>query len=565
MNADSRRALARYAPGAAALSAYNTAWLGDDLLAGISVAAVAVPIAIAYSQLAGVPPVYGVYASILPLVAYAIFGTSRQLILAPDAATCAIVAAVVTPLAAGDPARHVSLAAALAIVSGVLCIIGGLAGLGFLANFLARPILLGYLNGIAISIIAGQLGKLFGFALPSGGFFRQMAAFAASLGQTHAWTLSIGVAAFVLLLVLKRLWPRGPGPLVAVVLGTAVSGLLDLGGRGVALVGTIPAGLPAVTLPVVSLQDLEPIVLGAIGLTLISFNSAMVTARGFATKNRYDIDANREFIALGVADIGAGLLQGYAISGADSRTAVNDAVGGKSQVTGLVAAALIVLTLLFLTGPLAALPIAVLAAVLIRSAISLFELTSLRRLRRVSRQEFRVALVTLLGVITVGVLPGVVVAIGLALVQLLLRASHPHDGVLGRTGNLGFRDLTRHPEAVAVPGLVIYRFEAALLFFNADYFRLRVRAALAQAERPVAWLVIAADSMPVMDSTGAATLEELCAELAVQGTSVAVAGAHAPVRSMLELSGIAARIGPDRCYATVDAAVAGLASADGAR
>ena len=340
----------RFAPGLARLRSYDRAWLSADLVAGVSVAAVAVPIAIAYAQLAGAPPVNGLYASILPLVAYAVFGTSRQLIIAPDAATCAIVASVVLPLAGGDAARYVSLSMMLAVMTGVACIGAGLGRLGFLANFLSRPILAGYINGIAISIIMGQLGKLTGISLKPAGFFRQLAEFVPKVGEVHLLTLAVGVAVFAGLRALKHLAPRVPAPLVAAVAGIAVSEIFDLRGHGVAVLGAIPAGLPRLMLPHLAFSDLEPLAYGAIGLALISFNSAMVTARGFAVRNHYEIDPNQEFIALGVADIGAGVMQGFAVSGADSRTAVNDAVGGKSQVTGLVAAALLALTLMFLTG-----------------------------------------------------------------------------------------------------------------------------------------------------------------------------------------------------------------------
>src|SRR5262249_31383568 len=291
---------------------------GSALVAGVSVAAVAVPIATAYAQLAGVPPAYGLYASILPLVAYALLGTSRQLIMAPDAATCAIVAAVVTPLAGGDPDRHVSLAMTLSMITGLVCIASGLGRLGFLTTFLSRPILSGYLNGIAISIICGQLGKLFGFPLKPAGFFRQFAEFVSKLGQTHAATLAVGLGVFVAPRILKRVAPRFPAPILAMVAGVVLADAFHLGDRGVALLGSIPAGLPALRAPDLDPRDLEPLAYGALGLALISFNSAMVTARGFAAKNHYEIDANQEFIALGVADIGAGLLQGFAGSGADS-------------------------------------------------------------------------------------------------------------------------------------------------------------------------------------------------------------------------------------------------------
>lgn len=550
----------RFLPGLAAIGRYDPSWLGYDVRAGVSVAAVAVPISIAYSQLAGVPPVYGLYASILPLVAYAFLGTSRQLIMAPDAATCAIVAAVVVPLAGADAARYVSLTAVLAIITGLFCIMAGVLRLGFLTNFLARPILTGYLNGIAISIITGQLGKLFGFSLKPQGFFRTLAEFFSKLGETHGPTLAVGLGFLVLLRVLKRLAPKLPGPLIAVALGIPTASLLHLHERGVALLGAIPAGLPPLIKLNIDMGDLGALAIGAVGLALISFNSAMVTARSFAVKNRYEIDPNQEFVALGVADIGAGLLQGFAISGADSRTAVNDSMGGKSQVTGLIAAGLLVLVLIFLTGPLGALPIAVLAAVLINAALSLFDFPSLVTLRRVSVQEFRLSIITLLGVITVGVLPGVLVAVGVALVQLLIRASHPHDAVLGRvSGSEGYVDVSRRPDAETVPGLVIYRFDAALVFFNADHFKSRVRAVVGEAKMKPRCFLLDAETMPSLDTTGAAGLAEVSTELAEKGILLAVASAKEPVRAMLDRTGLVQEIGPERLFPTLDAAVRALA------
>jgi high affinity sulfate transporter 1 len=556
-NVDLNQHVGRFVPGLVTLRRYDRRWLSADIIAGVSVAAVAVPIAIAYSQLAGVPPVNGLYASILPLLAYAVFGSSRQLIMAPDAATCAIVAATVLPLAGHDAHRHVSLTAALAIVTGIVCIAAGLARLGFLTNFLARPILTGYLNGIAISIIVGQLGRLFGFQLESGGFFVVIADFLSKLRQTHWPTLAVGVGIFALLRVLKRAGPRVPAPLVGVGLGIALALVLNLDQRGVALLGAIPAGLPPLSLPDIQSSDVIPLALGALGLALISYNSAMVTARGFALKNRYDVDANQEFIALGVADIGAGLLQGFAISGADSRTAVNDSVGGKSQMTGVVAAGLLVVVLLFFTGPLALLPVTVLAAVLINAAIGLFDVQSLLWLRRVSRQEFRLSMVTLLGVITVGVLPGVVVAICLALVQLLARASHPHDAELGRLPGIdGFRNISGHPDAVTIPGVVLYRFDASVLFFNADYFKARIRTVVDAAQPRPRWLVIDAGTIGFIDITGAAVLKELFEDLTREGIEVALTEVKGPVRAILERTGLSQQIGTHRMFSTIESAVA---------
>jgi len=546
-------------PGLTVLRHYDPSWFRQDLLAGVSVAAVAVPIAIAYAQLAGLPAAHGLYASILPLVAYAFLGSSRQLIMAPDAATCAIVAATVMPLAAGDAARSVSLTMALTLMTGVFCILCGVLRLGFLTNFLARPILLGYLNGIALSIISGQLARFFGLTLEPAGFFRLVARFVSRLGQTHLPTLLVGLAVFALLRALKRLSPKVPAPLVAVAAAIVAAWAFDLGGRGVALLGTIPPGLPALMIPAIHENEWVPLALGGVGLALISFNSAMVTARGFAIKNRYEIDSNQEFVALGAADIGAGLLQGFAVSGADSRTAVNDSVGGKSQVTSLVTAAVIVLVLVFLTVPLALLPIPALAAILMNSALGLFDFEGMARLWRIHRQEFYLGLIALLGVITVGVLPGVVVAVGVALIQILARASYPHDAILGRIpGGRAFSNIADHPQAETFPGLVIYRFDSALLFFNADYFKSRVRAVVAEAAPAPRHLVISAETMPVVDTTGIGVLAELIDELSDRGIVVTIAAAKGAVRMMFDRTGFGARLGADRLHPTVAAAVDAL-------
>jgi high affinity sulfate transporter 1 len=534
-----------------------------DLVAGLSVAAVAIPTAIAYAQLAGVPAAHGLYASILPLAAYAFFGTSRQLIIAPDAATCAMLATIVLPLAAGDPNRIISLTMVLTMLTGVFCIVAGLARLGFLTNFLARPILVGYLNGIALSIISGQLGRLFGFSVESGGFFRLLINFVLKLGQTHGLTLAIGVAAFVLLRVLKYLAPKLPAPLVAMALGIAASAFFDLDQRGVALLGSIPAGLPGLMIPHIRGGDWGPLVLGAAGLALISFNSGMVTARGFAVKNGYEINSNQEFIALGVADLGAGLMQGFAVTGADSRTAVNDSMGGKTQVTSLVTASLLVLVLLFLTAPLAYLPITILAAVLINAALGLFDFQYLVKLRRVSHQEFRLSIVASLGVITVGVLPGVVIAVVLAILQLLVKASKPHDAVLGRMPNAdAFHDIKNHPKAETLPGLLIYRFDSSLLFFNSDFFKSRVRALVKAANPRPRYFLLDAETMPYLDTTGAASLEEVVGELSGQGINFAVVQAKGQVRLMLEETGLKQKIGDGNFFSTLESAVTYLGPTD---
>ena len=405
----------------------------------------------------------------------------------------------------------------------------------------------------------GQLGSLFGFPLAPAGFFRLLWQFFSRLGDTHLPTLVVGVATLAVLLLLARFLPKAPGPLVAVALGIACSAAFGISKYGVKLLGNIPAGLPALMIPNIGRSDWEPLAIGAAGLALISYNSGMVTARGFAAKNRYDIDPNREFIALGVANIGAGILQGFAVTGADSRTAVNDSAGGKSQVTSLVAAAVLALTLLFFTKPLAWLPMAVLSAVLIKAAIGLFDLGSLTRLRRVSPLEFRVCLITLLGVITVGVLPGVLVALGVAIILLLIRTSHPHDAVLGRIpGTSAYGAITTHPGAESSPGLLIYRYDASLVFFNADHFKSRVKAVIRDVAAPVRYFLLDAETIPLLDTTGVAALDQLCGDFHEKGISIAVASAKSQVRTMLDRTGLAERIGSDRMFPTVESAVEAL-------
>lgn len=547
--------LERVAPGIALFRTYDRAWLRPDLTAGLAVAATTVPVALAYAQLAGLQPVTGLYASILPLVAYALFGTSRQLIVGPDSATAALVAATLAPIAAGDPAQYAVLSAALAIITGLLCIAGGMIKLGFLADFLAKPILTGYLNGIAIVIIAGQMGKLFGYSVEAQGFFRLMADFLSKLGQTHLPTLTVALAAFAVLLLFKLVLKSPHGPLVVVVGAIVAVMALDLQAMGVKVVGEVPGGFPSLGVPQVIGSDVSPLVLGSFGILLISFTNLILPSRSFAAKNHYSIDANREFTALGAANLAAGFSQSFAISGSASRTAVNDSVGGKTQLVQCVAALAVALVLLFLTGPLSYLPTAVLGAVLVVAVAGLFDFATLRWLRRVAPYEFRLALLTTLGVITVGILPGVLAAVGLALILLLVRASRPHDAVLGLIpGTAGFHDVHEFPDAKPIPGMLVYRYDAALLSFNADYFRSRLLDAASQAHPSPAWVVLDAEALTMIDSTGLDVLKETIDELENRGMMFAVARVRGQFREKLWLTGLAERIGQDQTFATVTAA-----------
>ncbi len=541
-------------PGLRVLRTYRREWLRSDLVAGLSVAAVALPIGIAYAQLAGFPPVVGIYSAILPPVAYALFGSSRQLIVNPDAAACAIVAATVAPLAAGDPSRYLDLSITLTFLTGVLCIAGGIAGLGVIADFLSRPILTGYLNGIALSIIVGQLGTLFGFEVPSGGFFRTLAAVVSRLGETHAATFLVGLLLFVLLRVLRHRSPKMPAPLIAAALGIIMVYALGLEQQGVAVVDAVPAGFPVPRIPPVGTSELWPLIVGACGIVLVSFCSMMTTARGFAAKNGYAIDVNQDMIALGVSDLASGFSRGFVVSGADSRTAVADSAGGKTQLTALVAAATMAVVLLFLTRPIAYLPTAALAAILVSSALGLFDVASLQRYYRISRSEFWLSVVAMLGVMTVGVLPGVLIAVGLALLKLLRLASRPHDVVLGLVQE---RDdvysAVEEEGGRTIPGLIIYRFDSSLLFFNADHFKDRVRAIIRNANTKPKWFLFDVESVPVLDITGADALEELRAELAGLGVVLAIARAKGLFRVMLDRSGVTEKIGRQHIFPTVHA------------
>jgi len=547
--------LIRMAPGLGQLVAYERDWLRHDLIAGVSVAAVALPTAIAYAQIIGLDPVIGLYAAIPALLAYAVFGTSRHLIVNPDAATCAMIAATLAPLAAGNSEILLPLSVVLAIFTGLFCIAASFLRLGFLADFLSRPILIGFLNGVAISIFLGQIGKVFGFSTESHGILASLIEFVKKLPQTHWPTLAVGVLAIAVMLVSKRLLPRWPGPLLAVVAAVAVVKMLGLDARDVAVVGHVPAGLPRLSWPTFDPEFLPPLFGGALGVALVSFCNAMVVARSFAAKNHYEVDADRELFALGASQCAAGLCQGFAVSGTESRTAMNHAMGGKSQAAGLVAAAVMAGVLLFLTGPLSYLPKAALGAVLIVAALGLFDVASLRRLWHVSRSEFGVAIATMLGVIALDVLEGIVMAVSLALLLLLKRSARPPDAVLVRVpGMKGFHDLTHHADASLTPGLLLYRFGAGIVFFNASYLKKRVLG-LAAAQPDLKWVVIDGSTVNTIDSTGAETLEALARDLDRQGIRLGLAGFRSETMAMLDRAGAMAVIGANSVYPTLKSAM----------
>lgn len=546
--------MGRYAPGLRQFLNYRREWLRIDLVAGVSVAAVAVPTAIAYAQLIGFDPIVGLYAAILPLVAYALFGTSRQLMVNPDAATCAIFAATVLPLAGGDSDALRSLSVALAVLTGLICIAAGIFRLGFVADFLAKPILVGYLNGVAISIFVGQVGKVVGFAMHSRGMIPMFIELAGKLSQTHLPTLAVGLTSLAVFMGSKRLSPRAPAPLLATGAAVALVYGLGLETSGVAVVGALPAGLPSLSWPQFDPEFLKPLLGGALGVALVSFTSGMVTARSFAARNRYDIDVDQEFIALGACQIASGLSQGFAVTGADSRTAVNDAMRGKTQMVGLIAAATMTAVLFFLTEPLRYLPVAALGAVLIVAAIGLFDVAALRKMWRVNRSECVLSLFTTLGVIWLDLLQGILLAVGSALILLIKRTSRPPDGVLGHVpGMRGWHDVAYHPDAVTQPGLVVYRFGAAIVFFNAGYFKKRVVEIVAN-HPDVKWFILDGSTVNTVDVTSAEMLESLAENLAARGVHFGLANIHRDVREKLKSAGTMERIGSDFLFPTLNSA-----------
>ncbi|MDE5046077.1 SulP family inorganic anion transporter [Pseudomonas aeruginosa] len=547
--------LARWVPGLDSLLHYRRAWFRPDVQAGLSVAAIQIPTAIAYAQIAGFPPQVGLYACILPMLIYALIGSSRQLMVGPDAATAAMVAAAITPLAAGDPQRLVDLSMIVAIMVGLFSIVAGLARAGFIASFLSRPILVGYLNGIGLSLLVGQLGKLFGYDAATSGFVAGILALLENLLHIHWPTLILGSLSLLLMVLLPRRFPQLPGALCGVLLASLAAALLGLDRYGVELLGEVPAGLPQLSWPQTSLEELKSLLRDATGITVVSFCSAMLTARSFAARHGYSINANHEFVALGLANIGAGVSQGFAISGADSRTAVNDMVGGKTQLVGVVAALVIAATLLLLNKPLGWVPMPALGAVLLLAGWGLIDVQALKGFWKLSRFEFSLCLLTTVGVLSVGVLPGIFVAVSIAVLRLLYYTYRPSDAVLGWMHGIdGQVELAKYPQATTLPGLVIYRFDAPLLFFNADYFKQRVLAVVDGSERPNA-VLLNAEAMTNLDISGLATLHEVQQILKAQGVHLSLARVTGQTLDLLQRSSMLGEIKPPLVFSSVRSGV----------
>jgi len=540
-------------PGIRVARTYERHWLLVDLFAGVTIFAMLVPQGIAYAQLAGVSPVAGLYTAIGAMLGYALFGTSQRLMIGPESTTALIVATAVAPFATGgDPARFALLVTLMALLVGVITLIAGLARFGFLADFVSKPILIGYITGIAIIMIVSQLGKLFGIPIQNENFILQIVELFTHLGQTRILTLVIGLVLLVFLLVLRRFAPRVPGGLIVVVVMTIISAILQLDTYGVAVVGPITPGLPKPGLPDVSLSDVWNLLPPSLILTLIVFTDAVLTARVFADKRGEKVNANRELIGLAASNIISGLFQGFPAGASQSRTAVDDTSGGKTQLVGIVAAALLVAFLLWFTHLLESLPQMVLGVIIIAAAISLIEIKPLLQVYRVRRVEFFLALVTLIGVLIIGVMAGILVAVLLALIVVIGRISRPHDAVLGAVKGVdGYQDIEAYANSETEPGLIVYRFDAPLFFANADYFLNQVQELIDEAIPSIDWLLIDAEAIVDIDVTAVEALSKLQSELEGKGVVMAIARASQPSQEILQRAGLTERIGSSYFFPTV--------------
>jgi len=554
-----RRSIADVVPGLAVVRSYRLGWLPRDVIAGLILTALLVPQGMAYAELAGLPPITGLYTSILCLAGYAVFGPSRVLVLGPDSSLGPMIAACVVPLAAanGDPGRAVAYASVLALMVGVVTVLAGVFRLGFVADLLSKPTQIGYMNGLALTIVIGQLPKLFGFSVDADGLIEETGAFVAGLtnGRTVPAALLVGVGSLVLILGFQRLLPRVPGVLVAVVLAIVAVNVFDLTGLGVSVVGVLPEGFPPFTIPTVPLADLGLLFAGALGIALVSLTDTISTASAFAARSGDEVDGDKEMIGIGAANIAAGFFQGFPVSTSGSRTAVAAQNGAKTQVTGLVGAGAILLMLVLAPGLLRNLPQPTLAAVVIAASLSLADLAGMRRLWRQRRSDFALAMTAFLGVALLGVLPGIALAVVLSILDVFNRAWRPYQAVLGRvTGIPGYHDTTVHPDAEHLPGLVIYRFDSPLIFANATTFRDAVFR-LAGTEPAPTWILVAAEPITDIDTTAADMLEDLDRRLNTAGVSLVFAELKTPVRRKVERYELTGVIDPAHTFPTVTDAV----------
>jgi high affinity sulfate transporter 1 len=548
----------RWLPGLSTLRHYDPAWLRHDIVAGLVLTSMLVPVGVAYAVASGVPAINGLYATIIPLLAYALFGPSRILVLGPDSSLAAVILAVVLPLSGGDPIRAVALAGMMAIVSGIVCIGAGLAKLGFITELLSKPIRYGYLNGIALTVLVSQLPKLFGVSTEGDGPLREVLAIGSQiLGGGVNWTaFFVGAGTLVVILLLKGN-KAIPGILIAVVSATAVVGLLGLEKRaGISVLGSLPQGLPSLAIPWIRPEDLTAVISGGLAVALISFADTSVLSRSYAARTKTYVNPNQELVGLGAANLAAGFFQGFPISSSSSRTPVAEAAGAKTQMTGVVGALAVALLLVAAPDLLQHLPSPALAAVVIASAIGLIEVRDLIRIFRVQQWEFWLSMLCFAGVAVFGAIPGIALAVALAIMEFLWSAWRPHSAVLGRAAGVkGYHDIGRYPDARLVPGLVLFRWDAPLFFANAELFQERVIEAAENSPTAVRWLVVAAEPVTGVDITAADMLADLDHTLREAGIELCFAELKDPVKDRLKRFGLFTQLGDDAFFPTIESAV----------
>jgi high affinity sulfate transporter 1 len=548
----------RWLPGLQTIRHYKASWLTKDIAAGLVLATMLVPVGIAYAEASGVPGIHGLYATIIPLLVYALFGPSRIMVLGPDSSLAAIILAVVLPLSLGDPSKAIALAGMMAIVSGVACILMGVFRLGFITELLSKPIRYGYMNGIALTVLISQLPKLFGFSIESEGPVRDVYQIAISImeGKTNLIALVIGLGTLVIILLLKK-YKRIPTILLAVVVATIIVGVFGLNETaGIKVLGALPEGLPSFTIPWISLSDLQQVVIGGCAVALVSFADTSVLSRTYAAKTRTYVNPNQEMIGLGAANLAAGFFQGFPISSSSSRTPVAEASGARTQLTGVVGAISVALLLLFAPDLLKNLPTSALAAVVITAAIGLFEVGDLRRIYRIQNWEFWLSIVCFLGVAVLGAIPGIGLAILLAIIEFLWDGWRPHYAVLGRVDGIrGFHDIKRYPHARLVPGMVLFRWDAPLFFANAELFQEKILTAVASSPTPVKRIIVAAEPVTSVDVTSADVIAQLNKTLTASQIELHFAEMKDPVKDKLKRFELFDILGPNIFHPTIGAAV----------
>jgi high affinity sulfate transporter 1 len=560
--------LRRSVPGVGVVASYRRGWLGKDIVAGVVLTTLLVPQGMAYAELAGLPPITGLYTSIMCLLGYAVFGPSRILVLGPDSSLGPMIAATILPLiaAGGDPKRAVALASMLAVLVAAIMIAASVARLGFIADLISKPTMTGYMNGLALTILVGQLPKLFGFKVDADGFVGEVAGFARGIteGKANAAAATVGIAGIALILVLQRWLPKVPAVLIMVLAAIASTTVFSLGDHGVSLVGVLPKGFPPLTIPHVRASDLGPLFAGALGIALVSLADTISTASAFAARTGQEVNGNGEMMGIGVANLAAGFFQGFAVSTSASRTAVAERSGAKTQLTGVTGAALIILMIVFVPGLFRNLPNPALAAVVITASLSLADIPATVRLWHQRKAEFLLSIAAFLGVVVLGVLPGIAIAVALSILNVFRRAWWPYNTTLGLAeGVEGYHDVHTHKQAQQLPGLVIYRFDAPLFFANAKTFRDHIRQ-FARADPPPVWIIIAAEPVTDIDTTASDVLEELDQALNAQGTSLVFAELKDPVRDKIERYGLTHTIDSRHFFPTVESAVTAFRAQTGA-